>query len=353
MDATLYRQDVVLDQRVQASEQDHRDRTRLFLRLEHDGVEGYGEVAPQPSSLNGDPGIDEVLGALDAALLQLQELVSREGALPPWSRVARLGNESPPRRVASALVEMAVLDRELRVASRSIEELWPPQFVTPTQSTVSLIDEDTAWHVDATSQRVRAKTAPGPISSLSLERLASLSVPVLLDFNCSASDDEDVLAQVEQARRVCDVSAVEQPYAVGNLVDHARLAQRLEVDLSLDEGVRNLRDVSHIVRYRAASLLCVKPARVGGLANARTIIERARSLGVKVYLGGFFESPYARHVHRALANATTDEPSDVAAVAVVGTEGEVIRVATSFGVEPSPSMLSRTTPLTVVLTGEP
>jgi o-succinylbenzoate synthase len=353
MDATLYRQDVVLDQRVQASQQEHRDRTRLFLRLEHDGIEGYGEVAPQPFSLNGDPGIDEVLGALEAALVQLQELVLREGELPTWSRVARLGNESPPRRVVSALVEMAVLDRELRVVSRPIEELWPPQFSTPTQSTVSLIDEETPWRVDAVSQRVRAKTAPGPISSLSLKRLASLSVPVLFDFNCSASDDEDVLAQVEQARRVCEISAVEQPYAAGNLVDHARLAERLDVDLSLDEGVRNLRDVSHIVRYRAASLLCVKPARVGGLANARTMIERARSLGLKVYLGGFFESPYARHVHRALANATTDEPSDVGVVAVVGSDSEVSRVDSSFGVEPSASMLSRATPLPVVLTGEP
>jgi hypothetical protein len=31
----------------------------------------------------------------------------------------------------------------------------------------------------------------------------------------------------------------------------------------------------------------------------------------------------------------------------------VIRVAASFGVQPSPSTLSRATPLTVVLTGEP
>jgi O-succinylbenzoate synthase len=353
MDATLYRQDVVLDQRVQASEQDHRDRTRLFLRLQHDGVEGYGEVAPQPLALNGDPSLDDVLGALEGALVQLGEIVAREGAMPPWSRVARLGNEAPARRVASALVEMAALDRELRLVSRSIEELWPPQFSTPTQSTVSLIDEDTAWHIDAASQRVRAKTVPGPISSTSLERLASLNVPVLLDFNCSASDDDDVAAQVQQARRVCEISAVEQPYAVGNLVDHTRLAERLDVDLSLDEGVRTLRDVSHIVRYQAASMLCVKPARVGGLANARTMIERARSLGLKVYLGGFFESPYARHVHRALANATTDQPSDVGPVAVVGADDEVIRVAASFGVQPSPSTLSRATPLTVVLTGEP
>ena len=49
--------------------------------------------------------------------------------------------------------------------------------------------------------------------------------------------------------------------------------------LSIDEGVRSVRDVAQIVRYRAAEIICVKPARVGGLANARTIIVRAQEAG--------------------------------------------------------------------------
>jgi L-alanine-DL-glutamate epimerase-like enolase superfamily enzyme len=353
MEATLYQQDVVLERHVQASEQDHRERSRLFLRLEDDGVVGYGEVDPQPYGLNGDPGIDEVRDAIGAALVQLSDVVSREGSLPRWSRVARLGNETPPRRAASALVEMAVLDRELRSLSLSVEELWPPRFETPSQSTVSALDEETPWQITASSHRVRVKTAPGTLSALALERLSVLEVPVLLDFNCSASRDDEVLTQVEQARRVCEVIAVEQPYAVGNVVDHARLADRLEVDLSLDEGVRSLQDVAQIVRYRAASMLCVKPARVGGLANARTIIERAHSLGLKVYLGGFFESPYARHVHRALAQSTVDEPSDIGDVEFADRADEVSVVPTSFGLEPSTLTLERATALTVVRSGEP
>jgi o-succinylbenzoate synthase len=352
MEATLYQQDVVLERHLRASEQDHRERSRLFLRLEDDGLTGYGEVDPQPHRLHGDPGIIEVRDAIGAALVQLSDLVAREGSLPLWSRVARLGNETPPRRVASALVEMAVLDRELRSSSLSIEELWPPRFMTPLQSTVSVLDEETPWHIDTASQRVRVKTAPGSLGAVALERLSLLGMPVLLDFNCSASRDDEVLAQLEQARRVCEVVAVEQPYAVGNVVDHARLAARLEVDLSLDEGVRSLQDVAQIVRYHAATMLCVKPARVGGLANARTIVERAHSLGLKVYLGGFFESPYARHVHRALAQNTIDEPSDIGHVDLANSDDEVSAVPISFSLEPSALMLERATALTVVRTGE-
>jgi L-alanine-DL-glutamate epimerase-like enolase superfamily enzyme len=140
---------------------------------------------------------------------------------------------------------------------------------------------------------------------------------------------------------------VEQPFAAGNVVDHARLASRLTVDVSLDEGVRSVRDLQQIVRYGAAAMVCVKPARVGGLANARTIIARAQELGLRVYLGGFFESPYARRVNRALANSCLSEPSDLGDVAVNALE-EVTTLATSFGIEPSKETLQSAEALTVL-----
>jgi len=123
---------------------------------------------------------------------------------------------------------------------------------------------------------------------------------VLLDYNCGASDDAQVIEQVRQVRaRSPTWRRSNSPTPVGNVVDSARLGEQLGVALSIDEGVRSLRDVAQIVRYRAAEIICVKPARVGGLANARTIILRAREAGLRAYVGGFFESPYARSVHQS------------------------------------------------------
>jgi L-alanine-DL-glutamate epimerase-like enolase superfamily enzyme len=85
-------------------------------------------------------------------------------------------------------------------------------------------------------------------------------------------------------------------------------------------------------------MVCVKPARVGGLANARAVIARAKELELRVYLGGFFESPYARSVNRALADSCVLEPSDVGDVVVNASE-EATVTATSFGVEPSRTTL--------------
>jgi O-succinylbenzoate synthase len=345
MNATLYRQVVALRRPIRASLETHGERTRLFLRVEHDEHWGFGEVSPQPHALNGDPGLTEVLDAVLLALTRLEQVLHREGELPHWARVARLGAATPRDNVAYSLIEMALLDRELRRDERSITDLWSPIGDTPEQQTVSLLDE-TRWSIGNAAARVRVKCAPGSLSVQSRERLSHVGVPVILDFNCSATNDEEVVELVTAVSAVAIVDAVEQPFAAGNVVDHARLAARLEVDLSLDEGVRSVRDLAQIARYGAAEMVCVKPARVGGLANARTVIARAQELGLRVYLGGFFESPYARRVNRALANSCLREPSDLGDVAVNARE-ELTTLETSFGVEPSKETLRDTEALTV------
>jgi len=341
--ATLWRQDTAIRHPVRSAEQHHEERSRLFLSVEHLGTTGFGEVAPQPRALNGDAALSDVIDEVRIFVLpQLQQILEREGDLPSWTRVARFAGSRAASNPAVALLEMALLERELRVARTAITSLWPPCFHTPLQSTVSLIDDE-AWSIAPETVRVRAKISPAPLSRTSLRRLGELTVPVLLDFNCAARDDAQVLEQVATIRDVADVAAVEQPYAVGNVVDSARLAEQLDVPLSIDEGVRSVRDVGQIVRYRAAEIICVKPARVGGLANARTIIVRAQEAGLRPYVGGFFESPYGRRVHRSLANSCVEEPSDLGPVDVV-TEGysrEVDEVTGGFGVVPSAEMLAR------------
>ncbi len=347
MDVTLFRQHIELARPIRASAETHRSRTRLFLRLEHDGRLGYGEVAPQPAALHGDPSVDEVVEALRRAVAKLNEVVARAGELPQWSHVARLSAATSASNAAAALLEMAVLDRELRSMPCSIEALWRERYQTPRQVTFSLFDDEPEWHVERDVERVRVKTTPGQLNRRTLEKLDRLDEPILLDFNCSATTDNDVLHQVEQMDDVATISAVEQPYEEGDIADHARLASRLDVPLSLDEGVRTLRDLTQIAKNGAAEFVCVKPARVGGLANARTMIAKADELGLRAYLGGFFESPYARRVHRAFARSCVSEPSDLDDVALKGGACEVEPIDSSFGLEPSSAMLDEAEVLSI------
>jgi L-alanine-DL-glutamate epimerase-like enolase superfamily enzyme len=316
------------------------------LRIEHDGVIGFGEVAPQSTALHGDPGVREVIEELiEITIPQVRGAFNREGSVPSWTRLARFAAARPASAVALALVEMAALDRELRASHQDASMLWPRRFNTPTQATVSLLEPGERWDFGDDVARVRAKTSPGVISDEALERLGDLAASVLLDFNCSATSDADVLDQVAQVARVATLSAVEQPFAAGNVIDHSTLAEQLSVPLSLDEGVRNLRDLGQIARYSAAQLVCIKPARVGGLANARTMVLKAQALGLRPYIGGFFESPFARHVHRLLAENCVSEPSDLGVVAVRGALGhpELALSRRGFAVAPSAELLESAT----------
>lgn len=314
MRVRLWRHELSLGTPITSAQQTHATRTHLFLAVEIDGVLGLGEISPQPREINGDPGLDDVLVELEHfTLRQFIEVAKRESDAPHWARVTHFAGSRRASYAASALLEMALLDAHLRSRRETVAQQWPARFDTPVQSTVSLLDDEPMAPPRHAAQ-LRAKVSAAPVPSARWRELARWNLPVLLDFNCAARDVDDVVALTREASSHVDVVAVEQPFAPGNVVEHARLASVLAVPVSLDEGVRHRRDLDQIVRYHAATQICVKPARVGGFAQARTMIERAQRLGLEVYLGGFFESPLARGANRALANHYLTRPSDVASV---------------------------------------
>jgi len=342
MELRLGLSDATLQSSVRAAGEIHSVRSHIFLSIEVQGIRGLGEVSPQSTSLNGDPSLADVLSELkEFAIPQFQEVCSREGAIPSWTRITRFAGPRSSSYFAVALLEMAVLDYELRKQEQTISDVWSAAFETPILSTVSILDTE-VWGISDGAQRIRVKTSPGEISEFQLSRLRSLSKPVILDFNCSAQSDDDVISQVLALQDIVDIVAVEQPFAAGNVVDHARLSEQLHVGVSLDEGVRSIRDLEQIARYSAAKLVCVKPARVGGLANARTMIAKAHSLGIDAYVGGFFESAFGRNVNASLARACTDQPSDIGPVKVLANKevNDFVTSSFSFGLEPSTAFTS-------------
>jgi O-succinylbenzoate synthase len=342
MRARLWRHQMTLTSPVASAAQVHSSRPHLFLELEIEGVRGVGEISPQPETLNGDPGVDDVVHEfVHFTWPQFMHVLRRERVTPDWARITHLAGSRPASYFASALLEMAVLDWHLRDARRTIDDLWPPRYVTPLQRTVSLVDDE-PWSDTASAARIRVKVPSGPISPRRFEALSELATPVLLDFNCRAASVQEVLDLVASAQKYVTVAAVEQPFAAGNVVEHSRLASLLDVSLSLDEGVRHRRDLDHIARYRAAQLVCVKPARVGGYAQARSMIERAQQLGLEVYVGGFFESSLARRANRVLARHYPLAPSDVADVDF-DTVGELTPDEWGCGYLPGPALQSAQT----------
>jgi O-succinylbenzoate synthase len=320
---------------INAGNAEHRSRASIFVEIERDGSRGVGEVAPLPVAAYDDPAAQEVaLAATGTMLSVLDGLVSREGALPSWSRVHLLGGDVRASIWSMAALEMALLDLELDESHESLETRWSIDAdLVPVSATTSAIEPEPGWDPPTGAVRVRVKTTAGVNLAAMASSLSRWSRDVLLDFNGTAADEDDVLGQVGEASQFATVVAVEQPFAPGDLASHARLAERCPVRVGLDESVRSLGDVHRIARYGAASLLCVKPPRVGGLASARAILAACGALGLSSYVGGFFESPLARRAHRAVAAGSACEPSDVGPVPIATHRDDSTRL-TGVGVVP-------------------
>jgi o-succinylbenzoate synthase len=69
----------------------------------------------------------------------------------------------------------------------------------------------------------------------------------------------------------------------------------------LDESLSSLRRLTDALRYGACEVACIKPARFGGLLGARRAQQVCAEAGVPAFVGGFFETGFARLANVALA----------------------------------------------------
>jgi o-succinylbenzoate synthase len=301
---------------VQAADHTHARRTSIFLRLQDGGVEGWGEC-PVATAPGVDATAEDVLDGLtsidDDALATL--LADPSTALDPDpQRRASEPASGPGHRAARALVGGAALDLELRRAGRSLaEHLGVAQGdvgfsgVVGIEDAVGARDRATALvALGATRLRVKVSARSG---TKALEAvLDTVDVPVVADANGSLDPrDTDRL----DALTSLPIAWLEQPFAPGSLQQSARLARSSPVRIGLDESVVSTDALRVIALAGAASVVCVKPARLGVL-GALEVLGAARELRLTTYVGGYFEAGLGRAALAVLATSG-DLDGDVAA----------------------------------------
>jgi len=104
---------------------------------------------------------------------------------------------------------------------------------------------------------------------------------------------------------------LEQPLSAKEFVGHAMLQDGLRVPICLDEAVTSLHEAEISFDLRSASVICLKPGRVGGLTEAKTIHDACRSSEVICYSGlDFLSSIGYRHVAAIAALPSCVLPAD-------------------------------------------
>lgn len=149
-------------------------------------------------------------------------------------------------------------------------------------------------------QRMKVKVKPGwDLAPLAAIRKTFGDIPVMVDANSAYGlRDLEHLKSFDEF----DLMMMEQPLAHDDIVDHARLQQRLTTPICLDESIHTVEDARKAVELGACKVINIKVGRVGGFSEALAIHDYCLQNKVDVWCGGMLETGVGRLHNIALTS---------------------------------------------------
>ncbi|MEV4257373.1 o-succinylbenzoate synthase [Spirillospora sp. NPDC049652] len=277
-------------------------RDVLLVRVVSAGAEGWGECVAMDLPLYSPEYVEGAADVLRRFLIPALpkgdvDVHTVERALEPYKG----------HRMAKAALLTAVLDAELRESGQSLARyLGASRDRVPCGVSVGIMDsvpellDAVAGYLAEGYVRIKLKIEPGwdvaPVRAVR-ERFGD-DLPLQVDANAAYT--------LVDAPRLAELDAfglllIEQPLADDDMVQHAELARRLRTPVCLDESIESAADAAAALTLGAASIVNVKPGRVGGYLEAKRIHDLCRAHGVAVWCGGMLETGIGRAANVALA----------------------------------------------------
>jgi L-alanine-DL-glutamate epimerase-like enolase superfamily enzyme len=135
------------------------------------------------------------------------------------------------------------------------------------------------------------KIAPDPNFDIELCRLVKQLVPEgFLWADANGGYDETTALQVAPRLADLGVPVLEQPLPANRLTGYRRLKQQGALPIIMDEGVVSAVELQEFIELQLLDGVALKPARCGGLTEARKQIEILQELGL-MFLGSGLTDP--------------------------------------------------------------
>ena len=160
--------------------------------------------------------------------------------------------------------------------------------------------------VDAGYTRVKLKVTPGmAYFSAQAVRKAFPDLVISLDANQSFTEHD-----IEELRNLdeLDIAWIEEPLdprrpvASGPHDLFARLAQlqrRIKTLVCLDESIVSARDLARVLKHPELKCFALKIGKFGGIEPALQFVHMAQARGMRVWMGGMYDTGVSRRMHAA------------------------------------------------------
>lgn len=283
------------------------ERRGMLVALTADGVTGWGDCAPLPSS--GAAGHARTFAALAAAVDGIAGApVDELGA-----HFAAIALPEPHWALDTALCDLKARARGVPLACL----LGAPRTSTvAVNAALGPLDDACAARAAAAPARgygiakIKVGIAGVEVEIDRLHRLnAATGGRLRLRLDANRAWSEDDAWRFLTAIADLPLDGVEEPLAAPTTAKLARLQAALPFALAVDESLAEL-GIDAVIAAGAARRLVIKPARIGGIAATLALAEKARQAGIQLVLTSVVDSAVgvaaAAHLAAALPQAAAD-----------------------------------------------
>lgn len=148
-------------------------------------------------------------------------------------------------------------------------------------------------------KRIKVKIKPDwDIHILKAIRHEFPYIQLMADANCAYTIDEiDHLRALDEF----NLTMIEQPLAYDDIIDHAKLQEKLVTPICLDESIHTVEDARKAIELGSCKIINLKIGRVGGLTESKKIHDLCSKNNIPMWCGGMLEAGVGRAHNVAIA----------------------------------------------------
>jgi L-Ala-D/L-Glu epimerase len=269
--------------------------TNLFVRIEQDGVEGWGEASPFS--------IGELPQTTDSIARSLQRIIP---LLTPYSPLERqkidriLSDAQIPSAARSAL-DLALHDWLGKYAGLPLWQMWGLDCdrIVPTSVTIGIstpaaarerVKNWLALSAEIQSLKVKLGSPAGIAADQAMFLEVKEAAPHIQAISVDANGGWNLSNSIKMAEWLAEqgVTYIEQPIAKGQEADLVKLYHTSPLPIFVDESCFTSEDIPKLVdRVHGIN---IKLNKCGGLSEAMRMIHTAKAFGLKVMFGCYSDS---------------------------------------------------------------
>jgi L-Ala-D/L-Glu epimerase len=269
--------------------------TNLFVRIDHDGIEGWGEASPFEAG--GPPQSTETIAR------SLQRVIPLLSPYSPVERdkIDRLLQDSQVPSAARSAMDMALHDWLGKATGLPLWQMWGlnrdqivPTSVTIGISTPAAAEERVknwlAMSSEIQALKVKLGSPAGIAADQAMLEMVMETAPQIKKISIDANGGWNLKDAIAMSYWLAEqgIDYIEQPLARGQEADLPKLYAVSPLPIFVDESCFTSADIPGLVDR--AHGINIKLNKCGGLTEALRMIHAAKTFGMQVMFGCYSDS---------------------------------------------------------------